>query len=150
MQLGMAGMSKELQVWLFCLSLSGPAFSWYSSLPAGAIHSWSNLEERFHMYFFAGVSEIRIFDLAALRQRQSESVLEYIQRFKEVRNKCYSLWISDAELADLAFEGLLAPIKERFTTCEFESLSHLLHKVSAQERCLQEQRNDQFIFEVVP
>jgi hypothetical protein len=80
----------------------------------------------------------------AVRQKQNESVPEYIQRFREVRKKCYSLRISDAELADLAFQGLLAPIKERFATFEFDSLSHLLHKVSPHERCFQKQRSDRF------
>jgi hypothetical protein len=56
-----------------------------------------------------------------------------------VRNKCYPLRITDAELADLAFHGLLAPIKETLATCEFDSLSHLLHKVPAHERRFQEQ-----------
>jgi hypothetical protein len=75
------------------------------------------------MYFFTGMGEMKISDLVAVRQKQMESVPKYIQRFREVRNKCYSLHISDAELADLAFQGLLAPIKERLATCEFGSLS---------------------------
>jgi hypothetical protein len=96
------------------------------------------------MYFFTGMSEMKISDLVAVMQKQSESIPEYIQRFREVRNKCYSLSISHAELADLAFQGVLAPIKERFATCEFDSLSHLLHKVSAHEWCFQEQRGNWF------
>src|SRR5579859_3581307 len=96
------------------------------------------------MYFFTRMSEMEISDLVAVRQKQTESVPEYIQRFKEVRNKCYSLRISDAELADLAFQGLLTPIKEKFATCEFESLTQLLHRVSAHERRFQEQRMDRF------
>jgi hypothetical protein len=68
-------------------------------LPAKSINSWSDVEERFHMYFFAGMSEMKISDLVAVRQKQSESVPEYIPRFREERNKCYSLHISDAELA---------------------------------------------------
>jgi hypothetical protein len=87
-------------------------------LPARSIRSWSDLEEKFHTYFFAGMSEMRISDLVAIRQKQGESVPEYIQRFGEVRNKCYSLQISNSELADLAFQGLLTPIKERFAMCE--------------------------------
>src|SRR5579859_1363637 len=112
----MTGTSEELRVRLFSLSLSSSAFSWYSSLPAKSIHSWSDLEERFHAYFFAGMNEMKISDLIAVRQKQSESVQEYIQRFREIRSKCFSLRISDAELADLAFQGLLTPIKEKFTT----------------------------------
>jgi hypothetical protein len=90
------------------------------------------------------MNEMKISDLIVVRQKQSESVPEYIQRFREVRSRCYSLRISDSELADLAFQGLLTPIKEKFATSEFESLSQLLHKVSAHERHFQEQRNDRF------
>ena len=36
-----------------------------------------------------------------------ESVSEYIRRFRDTRNRCYSLTIFDRDLADLAFAGLL-------------------------------------------
>ena len=42
-----------------------------------------------------------------------------------MRNKCDSLALIDSQLADLAFQGLIAPIKEKFLLQEFESWSHL-------------------------
>jgi hypothetical protein len=40
-----------------------------------------------------------------------------------MRNKCYSLSLTDSQLTDLTFQGLIAPIKEKFSSQEFESLT---------------------------
>jgi spore maturation protein CgeB len=37
-------------------------------------------------------------------------------------------------LADLAFQGLITPIKEKFSSQDFESLSHLAQKVALHEQ----------------
>ena len=39
-QLGEASSSNALQVRLFSLSLTGTAFSWFSSLPPNSVRSW--------------------------------------------------------------------------------------------------------------
>nr|ABA94385.1 retrotransposon protein, putative, unclassified [Oryza sativa Japonica Group] len=44
----------------------------------------------------------------------------------------YPEWFE--RLADLAFQGLIAPIKEKFSSQEFESLSHLAQKVTLHEQ----------------
>ena len=36
---------------LFPLSLSGAAFTWFTSLAPNSIHTWGSLEEKFHEYF---------------------------------------------------------------------------------------------------
>jgi hypothetical protein len=71
--------------------------------------------------------------LTAIKQRHDEPVHEYIQRFREMRNKCFSLSLTDAQLADLAFQGLIAPIREKFSSEDFDSLSHLIQKVTLHE-----------------
>jgi len=65
--------------------------------------TWANLEKQFHKYFFSGVHEKKISDLVKLRQRNEESVEGFVQRIREVKNKCYSLVLNDWQLADLAF-----------------------------------------------
>jgi hypothetical protein len=37
---------------------------------------------------------------------------EYIQRFREVKNRCYSINISEKEAVELASLGLVKPIKD--------------------------------------
>ena len=78
------------------MSLSGPTFSWFSSLEPNLITRWDDLENKFHAYFYSGTGEKKIIDLTNMRQRNNESGFEFIQRFREVRSHCYSLNLSDA------------------------------------------------------
>jgi hypothetical protein len=52
-------------------------------------------------------------------------VLE-IQRFREVKNRCYSTRISEKEAVKLASLGLVKPIKDLVFQLEFNSLAHLV------------------------
>ena len=73
-QLDIAAIAKHIKIWLFSLSLTGPAFGWYTSLAPGSITSWKQLEEQFHAQFFSGSDEATLSDLTALRQRTGETV----------------------------------------------------------------------------
>ncbi len=42
--------------------------------------------------------------------------------------------LTDAQLADLAFQGMIAPIREKFSSQDFDSLSHLAQKVTLHEQ----------------
>jgi hypothetical protein len=41
--------------------------------------------------------------------------------------------LDDRQLADLAFQGLLPHLKDRYASQEFESLGHLVHRISDQD-----------------
>ena len=43
---------------------------------------------------------------------------------------CFSLSLTDGQLAELAFKGLLPHIRERFASHEFESLNHLAQRLA--------------------
>ena len=73
-------------------------------------------------------------DLTALRQRTGETVNQYIQRFREARNRCYSLHLSERNLAELAYGGLSRVTKGVYGPTDFDSIGHILSKVSACER----------------
>jgi hypothetical protein len=73
---------------------------------------------------------MKITDLTRLKQRNDETIARFIQRFREVRNKCYSLNLGDKELAKLAFQGLLLTLKEKYASHDFESLSQLVNQMS--------------------
>ena len=125
-QCGEAANRDELRVRLFSSSLFGSAFTWFISLPPNSVITWADLEKQFHNYFFSGVHEKKITDLVKLKQRNDESVESFVQRIREVKNKCYSLVLDDRQLADLAFQGLLQHIRDKYASQEFESLSHLV------------------------
>nr|ABB47086.1 retrotransposon protein, putative, unclassified [Oryza sativa Japonica Group] len=104
--------------------------------------NWADLEKHFHSYFYSGVHEIKLSDLTAIRQRHDEPVQDYIQRFRKMRNKCYSLSLNNAQLADLAFQGMVAPIREKFSSQDFDSLSHLAQKLTLHEQRFAEARKN--------
>jgi hypothetical protein len=113
---GEAASRDELRVWLFLSYLSRSTFTWFISLPPNSIITWDNLEKQFHKYFFAGVHEKKLTDLVKLRQRNDESVESFVQRLRDVKNKCYSLVLDDRQLADLAFQVLLPHLKDRYAS----------------------------------
>ncbi|KAK1642267.1 hypothetical protein QYE76_060072 [Lolium multiflorum] len=76
-------------------SLTGSAFGWYTSLPPDSIRTWKQLEEQFHMQYHSEASESRLADLAQTHQKRGETVTEYIQRFRNLRNRCYSVRVAD-------------------------------------------------------
>ena len=100
---------------MFPLSLSGPTFSWFTSLPSNSIKGWEDLETKFHTCFDSGVMEKGITDLVDVRQGNNESRSHYIQRFREVRNQCYSLTLLDLEIISTAIQGLIPVIREKIS-----------------------------------
>jgi hypothetical protein len=124
-QLGMISVSDPLRVRFFSQSLTGPAFGWYTSLGPDSIRTWKQLEEQFHIQYHSKTAEAGIADLAQVRQKHGETVAEYIQRFREVKNRCYSTRISEKEAIELASLGLLKLIRDLAFQLEFNSLAHL-------------------------
>jgi hypothetical protein len=103
-QCGEVSSSDIYKLRLFPLSLSGVAFTWFISLPPNSIYNWSDLEQKFHDYFFTDKTELKLSHLTSIKQTSNETVSEYIRRFKYTRNRCYGLIISDRDLANV---GLL-------------------------------------------
>jgi hypothetical protein len=67
MQLGEASADEAFRIRYFPLSLTGPVFTWFTSLPAHSICSWKDLEQKFHAHYFIGSSEKKLIDLTTLR-----------------------------------------------------------------------------------
>ena len=102
-QCGEAAQQDALKVYLFSMSLSGSAFTWFTMLPANSIIFWADLEKQFHQFFYYGIEKMKLTDLTNLRQRNDESITAFIQRFRDAKNRCFSLVLSDQQLAEVAF-----------------------------------------------
>ena len=118
---------------MFPLSLSGTAFSWFSALAPNSVQTWSQLERKFHDHFYNGENELRLCHLTSVKQKHDESVAEFIRRFRDTKNRCYSLVISEKDLAELALNGLRSHIKEKIEGYEFLTVNQVLQRALAQE-----------------
>jgi hypothetical protein len=83
MQLGEASADEAFRIRYFPLSLTGPAFTWFTSLPAHSICSWKDLEQKFHAHYYTGSNEKKLIDVTTLRQRNNETPMEFLRRFSE-------------------------------------------------------------------
>ena len=142
MQCGEATQNDALKVRLFSMSLSGSAFTWFTMLPAKSILFWADLEKQFHQFFYSGVHEMKLTDLTNLRQRNDESVDTFIQRFRDVKNRCFSLVLSEQQLAEVAFQGLLPHIKEKYASQEFYNISQMAYRMTGEIKPYEQMRGN--------
>jgi hypothetical protein len=132
-QLGEAGSVEALRVRLFSLSLTGTTFALFSSLLAHSIYGWEPLEWKFNEHFYNGISEAKLADLTSVRQTRNESVSDYFKRFKEIKNRCFNLTISEKDHADLTFQGMRSYLREKLEGHIYLSLTQLQQFASVQE-----------------
>jgi hypothetical protein len=123
-QVNDVGIMDVHKIRMFLLSLTGAAFNWFTSLPPNLIDSWVSLEQKFHDYFYNGEVELRSSDLTSLREKYTETVSDYLRRFREVRNRCYNLTIAEKDLADLAFAGLTPYLRDKLDMQEFSDTNY--------------------------
>jgi hypothetical protein len=130
MQLGEASADEAFRIRYFPLSLIGPTFTWFASLPTQSICSWKDLEHKFHAHYFIGSNEKKLIDLTTLRQRHNETPMEFLRRFRETKSMFFSLNLPDDQLADMAIAGMFPAIREKLFDMEFDNLGQLSHRLS--------------------
>jgi hypothetical protein len=106
LQCGEASANDALKLRMFPLLLSGTTFTCFTSLTPNYIFTWAQLEQKFHKYFYSGDTKLRLLHLTSIKQKHNEHVDDYIRRFRDTKNQCFNMNISDKDLADLAYSGL--------------------------------------------
>jgi hypothetical protein len=139
-QLGEASAHDSFKVFLFPLSLTGTAFAWFSPLAPNSIDSWNQLEQKFHDHFFSGDYHLKLTDSTSVKQGKDKTVSNYLKHFKEVKNCCFNLSISNSDLANLAAKGLKSALRERLECADFDSLDSILVRSMAQELKLNKEK----------
>jgi hypothetical protein len=94
------------------------------------VGTWRELERKFHAHYFSGSTEKKLIDLATLKQRHSETPLEFLRRFREIKGMCFSLNLPDDQLANMAVAGMLPAVREKLFGMEFDNLGQLSQKLS--------------------
>jgi hypothetical protein len=78
-------------------------------------------------------------DLYNIHQGKDESVFNYLERFKEIKNQCFNLPFSNSDLGYLAFRGLKLTLRDWLRNIKFHSLDEVLVKAMAYELRIKEQ-----------
>ena len=84
------------------------------------------MERKFHDHFFSGETKVKLLDLTSIKQGRDEPSSDYFKRFKEIKNRCFSLTIFEK---DLAFNGLRSYLKEKLEGSEYHTINFLQVKV---------------------
>jgi hypothetical protein len=90
MQLEEASADEAFRIRYFPLSLTGPAFTWFTSLPAHSFCSWKDFGEKFHAHYYTSSNEKKLIDLTTLRQRNNETPMEFLRRFRDKKHVLFS------------------------------------------------------------
>jgi hypothetical protein len=138
---GEASANDALKLRMFPFSLSGTAFTWFTSLAHNSIFVWAQLEQNFLEYFYSGDSEVRLSHLTAIKQKHNEPTTDYIRRFRDTRNWCFNLNISDKDLADLAYSGLSPHLRQKLESHVFSDISQVLQRALDCESQAKESRS---------
>ena len=89
-----------------------------------------------------GTNEKKLVDLMSLRQRANETPMEYLRRFRETKNLCYSLNLSDDQLPGMAISGMQPIVREKLFGMEFEDHGQLSHRLAMMSNQAQGFRRD--------
>ena len=71
--------------------------------------------------------------MTSVRQGRDESIHEYFKKFKDIKNRCFNLSLSQKDLVDLALAGLRSSYREKLDDSSFYSINQLQAKALCQE-----------------
>ena len=80
--------------------------------------------------------------MTTIKQRANESGAEFLQRFRETRNLCFSLNLIEDQLAALVVQGMLPTWREKLLGQEFDNLGQLAQQVAALNGQFKNMRRD--------
>lgn len=63
----------------FVLSLTGPAFDWYSKLPSNSIPDWPSMKAAFLNHFYSTRRTVSLKELSTMGQKDNEAAADYIR-----------------------------------------------------------------------
>jgi hypothetical protein len=82
--------NENLRLKFFPNSITKNAFTWFITLAQHSIQQWTHLERLFHEQFYMGQSKISLKELASVRRRTTESIDDYLNRFKLLKARCFT------------------------------------------------------------
>jgi hypothetical protein len=89
--------------------------------------------------------QLKLTDLTSVRKGRDETVSSYIERFKETKNWCFNLSITDMDLADICLKGLRSSIRDKIQGSDFLSDAQVQVRALVVENRIMSKEKDNFI-----
>ncbi|KAF7841651.1 uncharacterized protein G2W53_003949 [Senna tora] len=98
----------QIKLRTFPFSLDGAAKEWLFYLPAGSVTSWEEMMRLFLDRYFPSSRVINVRrDICGIKQKVTESLFDYWERFKKLCASCPQHDIPEQSLLHYFYEGLL-------------------------------------------
>jgi len=124
---------ENLRLKYFPNSPSKNAFTWFTTLTPHSIQSWAELERLFHEQFYMGQSKISLKELASVKRSSSESIDDYLNRFRLLKARCFTI-VPEHELVEMAAGGLDYSIRKKLDNQHLRDMAKLADRVRHVER----------------
>jgi len=124
---------ENLRLKFFPNSLTKNAFTWFTTLAPHSIQHWTELERLFHEQFYMGQSKISLKELASVKRSSTESIDDYLNRFKLLKARCFTQ-VPEHELVEMVVGGLDYSIRKKLDTQHLRDMAKLADRVRHVER----------------
>ncbi|XP_050916265.1 uncharacterized protein LOC127131380 [Lathyrus oleraceus] len=129
--------NENLKVKYFPSSLTKNSFTWFTILPQNSIHTWNQLERMFHEHFYMGQTKISLKELANIKQKFTEPIDDYLNRFRLLKARCFTQ-VPEHELVEMVVGGLDYSIRKKLDTQYLRDMAQLANRVRQLERSKEE------------
>ena len=136
---GETALNDSLLIRQFVQSLKGAAFTWYTQLQPGSLHTWDDLQRAFLAQFVSSKRRVSIIDLAHTHQRPNESVNDFIMRWRSLSLQCPEK-LSEQSAVQMCANNLDPQVATYVGTAEPQNFDALVSKASNVERQLARQK----------
>ena len=104
---------EQIKLRAFPFSLADRAKEWLFYLPPGSVDTWAEMVQLFLERFFPASRAANLRrEICSIRQKDTETLYEYWERFKRLCASCPQHGISDQLLIQYFYDGLL-PLERR-------------------------------------
>ncbi|XP_050914597.1 uncharacterized protein LOC127129458 [Lathyrus oleraceus] len=125
--------NEDLKLKYFLSSITKNIFTWFTMLPPQSIQTWTQLERLFHEQFYMGQSKISLKELASVKWKVTESVDQYLNKFRLLKARCFTQ-VPEHKLVEIAAGGLDYSISKKLDTQYLRDMAQLADRVRRIER----------------
>ncbi|KAK9911759.1 hypothetical protein M0R45_035650 [Rubus argutus] len=126
--LGPHASDHNLRLREFSKTLTDRAYTWYTTLAPGSIHTWEDMASKFCKKYFEHEERVTISQLNATRQRSGENLIEFVRRFRDLALDCYDEK-GEGALVEICIGNMLPEYRVYLENANIDTFSRLMDAV---------------------